>query len=77
MLKPMSGVERVARRRAKLRAAGLRPVQIWVPDTRAPGFAEECRQQSRLIRDAESDASRSEDEAWEAAASEAVAHDAG
>jgi hypothetical protein len=23
-------------------------VQIWVPDTRRPGFAEECRRQSRL-----------------------------
>ena len=28
-----------------MRAAGLRPVQIWVPDTRAPGFAEEMRRQ--------------------------------
>jgi len=26
----------------------LRPVQIWVPDTRRPDFAEECRRQSRL-----------------------------
>jgi hypothetical protein len=43
--------ERVQRHRANLRAAGLRPVQIWVPDTRRPGFAEECRRQSRLLRD--------------------------
>jgi hypothetical protein len=28
--------------------AGLRPVQIWVPDTRRPGFAEESRRQCRL-----------------------------
>jgi hypothetical protein len=28
--------------------AGLRPVQIWVPDTRRPDFAAECRRQSRL-----------------------------
>ncbi|HEY0206395.1 MAG TPA: antitoxin MazE family protein [Acetobacteraceae bacterium] len=41
------------RRRDELRAAGLRPVQIWVPDTRARGFAPECARQSRLIRDAE------------------------
>jgi hypothetical protein len=27
-------------------AAGLRPVQIWVPDTRRPGFAAECHRQS-------------------------------
>ena len=43
--------ERVKRRRATLRAAGLRPVQIWVPDTRRDGFAAECRRQSRLLRD--------------------------
>ena len=41
--------ERVQRHRANMRAAGLRPVQIWVPDTRRPGFAEECRRQSRLL----------------------------
>ena len=41
--------ERVGRYRANLRRAGLRPVQIWVPDTRRPGFAEECRRQSRLL----------------------------
>ncbi|OAD17324.1 hypothetical protein A3839_00280 [Achromobacter insolitus] len=29
--------------------AGLRPVEIWVPDTRLPGFAEECRRQSRTV----------------------------
>jgi hypothetical protein len=44
-----TGSQRVQRRRDKLRAAGLRPVQIWVPDTRAPGFAEECRRQCRLL----------------------------
>lgn len=43
--------ERVHRHRAQLRAAGLRPVQLWVPDTRRPGFADECRRQSRLLRD--------------------------
>ena len=41
------------RRRDKLKAAGLRPVQIWVPDTRAPGFAQECARQSRIIQAAE------------------------
>lgn len=40
--------KRVETHRNKLRAAGLRPVQIWVPDTRRPNFAEECRRQSRL-----------------------------
>ena len=41
--------QRVQKRRDALRAAGLRPVQIWVPDTRRPGFAEECRRQSALV----------------------------
>ena len=46
-----SVTERVQKRRDNLRAAGLRPVQIWVPDTRRPAFADECRRQSLLIRD--------------------------
>ena len=41
--------ERVQKRRDALRKAGLRPVQIWVPDTRRPGFAEECRRQSLAV----------------------------
>lgn len=40
--------QRVQKRRDALRAAGLRPVQIWVPDTRRPGFTDECRRQSAL-----------------------------
>lgn len=40
--------ERVRKHRDALRMAGLRPVQIWVPDTRRPDFAEQCRRQSRL-----------------------------
>jgi hypothetical protein len=32
--------------RARMRARGLRPIQIWVPDTRAPGFAEEAARQA-------------------------------
>lgn len=41
--------ERVQKRRDALRRAGLRPVQIWVPDTRRPDFAEECRRQSQRV----------------------------
>jgi len=33
-----------------LRKAGLRPVQIWVPDSRRAGFAEECRRQSQCLQ---------------------------
>lgn len=42
--------ERVQKHRAALRASGLRPVQIWVPDTRRAGFAEECHRQSLLLQ---------------------------
>lgn len=45
--------ERVQKHRDALRMAGLRPVQIWVPDTRRPGFAEECSRQSRLAAQAD------------------------
>ncbi|MCL2657545.1 MAG: antitoxin MazE family protein [Betaproteobacteria bacterium] len=44
---------RVQKHRDALRRAGLRPVQIWVPDTRRPGFAEECRRQCRLAAQAD------------------------
>ena len=40
---------RVQKYRQNLRAAGLRPVQIWVPDTRRPGFEQECRRQCRIV----------------------------
>jgi hypothetical protein len=46
---PITLSERVRTHRDNLRAAGLRPIQIWVPDTRAPGFAEEYARQSRVI----------------------------
>jgi len=44
---------RVQKRRSKLRMAGLRPVQIWVPDTRRPDFAAECKRQSNLASQAD------------------------
>lgn len=47
--------ERVRKRREALYAAGLRPAQIWVPDTRRAGFAEECRRQSLAVTAAEAD----------------------
>jgi hypothetical protein len=31
----------------------MRPIQIWVPDTRQPGFAQECRRQAALVAQAE------------------------
>lgn len=45
---PSSG-DRVRRHRAKMRAAGLRPVQIWVPDTRSETFRAEAHRQSLAV----------------------------
>ena len=41
--------DKVRAHRARLRAQGLRPIQIWVPDLRSPAFKAEARRQSRLI----------------------------
>lgn len=38
-----------AQARRRLRRQGLRPIEIWVPDVNAPGFAEEAHRQSRAI----------------------------
>lgn len=40
---------RVRAYRARLRSQGLRPIQIWVPDVNAAGFAEEAHRQSRAV----------------------------
>jgi len=41
--------DRVRKHREALRLAGLRPVQLWVPDTRRPTFGEECRAESAKL----------------------------
>ncbi|MGI4857060.1 MAG: antitoxin MazE family protein [Janthinobacterium lividum] len=48
--------ERVRAHHQSLRDAGLRPIQIWVPDTRKAGFNEECIRQSQAIRDGHGEA---------------------
>ncbi len=35
--------------RDRLRAQGLRPIQIWVPDVRASSFQAEAHRQSRAV----------------------------
>ncbi|MDX3929435.1 MAG: antitoxin MazE family protein [Shinella sp.] len=40
---------KVGEHRARLRAQGLRPIQIWVPDVRAPSFKAEARRQSLAV----------------------------
>lgn len=41
-----SSREKVRAHRERLRSQGFRPVQIWVYDRRAPGFAAKARRQS-------------------------------
>lgn len=45
----VSVVDRVSGHRERLRAQGLRPIQIWVPDVRSPDFAVQAHQQSLAI----------------------------
>ena len=40
---------KVREHRQRLRDQGMRPIQIWVPDVHAPGFAAEARRQSLLV----------------------------
>lgn len=40
---------RVREHRRRLRAQGLRPVQIWVPDVRSPEFDREASRQSKAV----------------------------
>jgi hypothetical protein len=47
------GAERVRRHREKMKAAGLKPVTIWVPDVNAPGYKEDIRRQCELINASE------------------------
>lgn len=43
-------VNKVARYRERLRDAGLRPVQVWLPDTRLPGFAATLQRQCLALK---------------------------
>lgn len=46
--RPQSSRERVRAYRNRLRKQGLRPIQLWVPDTRSPDFPAEAHRQSLL-----------------------------
>ena len=48
--------DRVREHRERLRRQGLRPVQIWVPDVRAPEFVAEAHRQSLAIANSEGEA---------------------
>ena len=47
--KPKPSRIKVRRHRERQRAQGLRPIQIWVPDVRAPSFRSEAHRQSLAV----------------------------
>jgi hypothetical protein len=53
--------DRVREHRERLRRQGLRPVQIWVPDVRAPEFIAQAHRQSVAIAKSEGE---TEDQAF-------------
>jgi hypothetical protein len=46
---PRTPQQRMAARRKRLRAQGLRPVQHWVPDLRDPKVLAEIRREAKLM----------------------------
>ena len=47
--KPKPSRVKVREHRDRLRRQGLRPIQIWVPDVRAPSFRSEAHRQSLAV----------------------------
>jgi hypothetical protein len=41
--------DKVRNYRERMRARGLRPIQIWVPDTRTASFRDEAHRQSLAV----------------------------
>ena len=46
---PKSSRAKVQAHRSRLREQGLRPLQIWVPDVRAPAFRAAAHHQSQAV----------------------------
>jgi hypothetical protein len=47
--RPRPSREKVRQHRERLREQGLRPIQIWVPDVRAPAFRAQAHRQSLAV----------------------------
>jgi hypothetical protein len=47
--KRQSSRAKVSAHRKRLRARGLRPLQIWVPDTRSAAFKAQAHRQSAIV----------------------------
>lgn len=58
---PKSSRLKVRNHRARLRERGLRPIQIWAPDVRAPAFRAEAHRQSLAVA---SSAAANDDQAF-------------
>lgn len=43
-------VDKVSRYRMRMHAAGLRPLQLWIWDTRSPEFAAEVQRQCLALK---------------------------
>jgi len=65
--KPKPSRLKVREHRERLRSQGLRPIQIWVPDVRAPSFRSEAHRQSLAVA---ASANAREDQAFIDAVSE-------
>jgi hypothetical protein len=65
--KAASSRDKVRNHRERLRAQGLRPVQIWVPDVRSAAFMAEAHRQARVVAEHEHAA---DEQAWVDAMSE-------
>jgi Protein of unknown function (DUF3018) len=51
-----SSRNKVREHRKRLRAQGLRPIQIWVPDVTSPAFRAEAHRQSLAIANSKQEA---------------------
>jgi len=47
--RPKTGRMKVREYRERLRAQGLRPIQIWVPDVRSSSFRKQAHRQSLAV----------------------------
>lgn len=59
--RPKSSRDKVRAHRERLRKQGLRPIQIWVPDTRSRSFKAQAHRQSLAVAESELE---SEDQAF-------------
>lgn len=45
----LNSAQKMKKYRSRLRASGLRPIQLWVPDTRSQKIIDEVRKQSLRV----------------------------